>query len=77
MYADYRQFSWFTCTKLGKNVRRIIPPCAVLKIRKSFPSPDGKYVSFDGNDDGIPEIEGTKKIVKDKNNNYDKLIRKI
>ena len=56
-YAAYRQFSWFIYTKLGKNVRQIIPTCAVLKIREAFPAEDGKYVKFDGNDEGIPNVE--------------------
>ena len=42
-------------TKLGKNVRRIIPACAVSKIRETFPAEDGKYVNFDGDDEGIPD----------------------
>jgi len=56
-YAAYRQFSWFIYTKLGKNVRRIIPSCAVSRIREAFPAPDGKYVNFDGDDEGIPDVD--------------------
>ena len=56
-YAAYRQFSWFIYTKLGKNVRRIIPACAVSKIRMKFPAEDGIYVNFDGDDEGIPDVQ--------------------
>ena len=47
-YAAYRQLSWFTYTKLGRYVRRIIPSCVVNIIRQTFPEPDGSYTNFVG-----------------------------
>ena len=60
-YAAYRQFSWFTYVKLGRYVRRVIPSCAVSKIRETFPEADGKYVNFEGDDEGA---DGISEIVK-------------
>lgn len=45
-YAAYRQFTWFAHSRLGKSVRRVIPSCVVMEIRKQFPSKDGKYTGF-------------------------------
>ena len=58
-YAAYRQFSWFTYTKLGRYVRRIIPSCVVTKIRDAFPEANGVYTNFVDDDegaDGISEV---------------------
>ena len=51
-YAGYRQFTYFTYAKLGRYVRRIIPACAVTKIRESYPEESGQNVNFDGDDEG-------------------------
>ena len=56
-YAAYRQFSWLIYTKLGRYNRRIIPSCAVLKIRETFPEADGNYGGFKGDDDGADAFE--------------------
>ena len=42
-YAAYKQFIWWVFKNLGKGNRRVIPSCAVWKIRNLFPEPDGKY----------------------------------
>lgn len=43
-YLAYRNFSRFVWKILGKRNRRVIPSCAVLKIRKTFPSE--QYTGF-------------------------------
>ena len=50
-YAAYRQFTWWAHGHLGKNIRRVIPPCAVKKIRATFPAPDGIYTGYIAGDD--------------------------
>lgn len=45
-YAAYRQFIWWVFKNLGKGNRRVIPSCALWKIRKIFPEPDGNYVLY-------------------------------
>ena len=37
-------------------MRRIIPSCAVSKIRETFPEADGIYTSYKGNDAIASEI---------------------
>jgi len=32
--------------KLGKGSRMPLPSCVIMKIRKTFPDPDGKYVGY-------------------------------
>ena len=51
-------FSWFIYSKLERYVRKIIPACAVTKIRGRFPEETGIYKNFedDNNEDGMSEI---------------------
>ena len=51
-YAAYRQFSWLIYTKLGRHNRRILPACAILKIRETFPDHEGSCGLFVGDDEG-------------------------
>ena len=43
-YAAYRQFIRWVFKHLGKGNRRVIPSCALWKIREHFPEPDEEYV---------------------------------
>ena len=45
-YAAYKQFIWWVFKKLGKGNRRVIPLCALWKIRELYPEPDGNYVMY-------------------------------
>ncbi|XP_063951158.1 P2X purinoceptor 7-like [Lytechinus pictus] len=58
-YAAYRLFTYWVHGYLGKGVRRVIPACAVTRIREAFPEPDGNYIGFKEGDDGddipVPE----------------------
>jgi len=44
--AGYRQFVLWEHGYLGKGNRRIIPSCAVTKIRNQYPAPDNVYMGF-------------------------------
>ena len=44
--AGYRQFILWEHGYLGKGNKRIIPACAVRKIRQQYPSPDNVYTGF-------------------------------
>ena len=51
-YAAYRQFIRCVFKPLGKGNRRVIPSCALWKIREHFPEPDEEYVEYlEGNKD--------------------------
>ncbi|KAJ8048794.1 P2X purinoceptor 7 [Holothuria leucospilota] len=55
-YAAYRMFTYWVHGKLGQGVRKVVPACAVSKIRETFPDPNGVYVGFQIGDDGV-EVE--------------------
>ena len=44
--AAYRQFILWRYGKLGRSNRRVVPSCAVLSIRQSYPPPDGQYMGY-------------------------------
>lgn len=44
--AAYRQFILWEHGYLGKGNRRIIPSCAVKKVRGQYPAPDNVYMGF-------------------------------
>ena len=44
--AAYRQFILWEHGYLGKGNRRIIPSCAVKKVREQYPAPDNVYMGF-------------------------------
>ena len=45
-YAGYKQFRWWIHHRSEKNNRRVIPSCALCKIRGSFPEKSGSRVPF-------------------------------
>lgn len=44
--AGYRQFALWRYGKLGRDNRRVLPACAVRRIRERYPAPDGNYMGF-------------------------------
>uniref|UniRef100_A0A3B4WFR9 P2X purinoreceptor 7 intracellular domain-containing protein n=1 Tax=Seriola lalandi dorsalis TaxID=1841481 RepID=A0A3B4WFR9_SERLL len=42
-YASYRQFTWWVHGRLGRRIHRLIPSCAVSKIRNIYSEPNGIY----------------------------------
>ena len=44
--AGYRQFALWRYGKLGRGNRKVIPACAVCRIRAQYPAPDGRYMGF-------------------------------
>lgn len=67
-YAAYRQFTWWIHDKLGRHVRRVIPSCAVSRIRAEFEEEDGNYTFFRGHDDKASEIVNAMEWVRDGGN---------
>ena len=53
----------------GDGARRVIPSCAVWKVREAFPSEDGVYVPFIESEVDVekkcPFFSSSKKIEKD------------
>lgn len=47
--AACRQCILWGLGKLGQGNRRVVPSCAVLKIRRTNPSPNGQYMGFRNN----------------------------
>ena len=45
-YAAYKQFIWCLFNYLRKGNRRVIPCCALWKIRNCFPEPNADYVNY-------------------------------
>ena len=45
-FIAYRQFISWIYGWLGKDVRKIFPPCVVNKIRQTFPAADNVYIRF-------------------------------
>ena len=46
--------------RLGIGVRKVIPACAVKKIRENYPSEDGKYIPFMENTEDDNRLENGK-----------------
>lgn len=44
--AAYRQFILWEHGYLGKGNRRVVPSCAVKKVRQQYPAPDNVYMGF-------------------------------
>lgn len=42
--AAYRQYILMTHGYLGQGIRRVVPSCVVLAIRRWYPSPSGTYM---------------------------------
>ena len=45
-FAGYKQYIFWLCNYLGKGVWKVIPSCAVWKIRNEFKSENNLYVPF-------------------------------
>ena len=45
-YAAYKQFIWWVFKSLGKRNRRVIPSCALWRIRKLYPEPNREYTLY-------------------------------
>ncbi|XP_049921147.1 P2X purinoceptor 7-like isoform X2 [Epinephelus moara] len=45
-YVGYRSFVGWCWGFLGWRVRVVVPACVVLRIRREFPDPEGRYVGF-------------------------------
>lgn len=56
-YASYLQFTWWMHGRLGKRIRRVIPSCAVNKIRHVYPEPGGIYTGFVNGDTDNDEVD--------------------
>lgn len=45
-YTAYRQLTRWCWEALGLHNRKVLPSCAVTKIRTEFPSPSDEYTGF-------------------------------
>ena len=45
-YAAYRIYTWWVHNRLGKGVRKVIPSCAMWKIRNTFSELNMAYIPF-------------------------------
>ena len=45
-YTAYKQLIWWVFKKLGKSKTRVIPLCALWKMRELYPEADGNYVMY-------------------------------
>lgn len=45
-FAGYKQYTFWVHNHLGKGVRKVIPSCAVWKIRTKYKAVDNEYVPF-------------------------------
>jgi len=45
-FAAYKSFTYWTYGKLGRKNWKVLPSCAVLKIRHYFPEESGVYEGF-------------------------------
>ena len=45
-FGGYKQYTLWAHGKLGKSVRKVIPSCALWKIREKFSSETKEYVPF-------------------------------
>ena len=52
-YAAYRQFTWWVHNRLGRHVRRVIPSCAVSRIRAEFEEDNGNYTYYKDADENV------------------------
>ena len=43
--------------RLGRRIRRVIPACAVTKIRNVYPEPSGIYTGFEDVDIDDTEVD--------------------
>ena len=59
-FAGYKQYTWCVHNRLGIGVRKVIPACAVKKIRENYPSEDGKYIPFMENTEDDNRLENGK-----------------
>lgn len=44
--AAYRQYALWKYGKLGSGNRKVLPSCVVGIVRRTYPSPDGRYMGF-------------------------------
>uniref|UniRef100_A0A3B4Y182 P2X purinoreceptor 7 intracellular domain-containing protein n=1 Tax=Seriola lalandi dorsalis TaxID=1841481 RepID=A0A3B4Y182_SERLL len=56
-YASYRQFTWCVHGRLGRRIHRLIPSCAVSKIRNIYSEPSGIYTGFEDVDTDHVEVD--------------------
>ena len=45
-FAEYKKFSWWVHSRLGKRVRKVIHSCTLWSICKKYPSATGSYIPF-------------------------------